>query len=351
MSDTKSTPDWSKDWQALQSQYWSAWSDATRQAQAQTQGQNPEAAVPWQQGLEQWSRMFGDSGKQNETAERVMASAKGYVALMQSMLATATGKNADVGPLQAWTEAMRGGFNLPDLDAALRNNPLAAMLRSIPGQGAQSFEQLSASFAPFLAQMKQDGMSWLQTPAFGYAREQQEHRQKAVVAFVEFQEAIKQYNALILKSSQRSFAIFEDKLAARSEPGRQIDSMRGLYDLWVDAAEEAYAEIALSEEFRKVYGSVVNAQMRVRSHVQQEVERIGTDLGMPTRTELNSVHKRLHELRRAGKASGGQDLAALQSEVVQLRAEVAALEKPQASAPKRTVPAKKKAVKTSKQKR
>src|SRR4029078_4449988 len=80
--------------------------------------------------------------------------------------------------------------------------------------------------------------------------------------------------------------------------GRQIDSVRALYDLWVDAAEEAYAEIALSEEFRQVYGDVGNSQMRVRSQLQQEVERIGVDLGMPTRTELNSVHKRLHDLRR-----------------------------------------------------
>jgi hypothetical protein len=94
--------------------------------------------------------------------------------------------------------------------------------------------------------------------------------------------------------------------------------MRGLYDLWVDSAEEAYAEIALSEEFRKVYGDVVNAQTRVRSQIQQEVERVGTDLGMPTRTELNSVHKRLHDLRR--KVNDLNPDAAVQIEA--LRAEV-----------------------------
>jgi hypothetical protein len=37
--------------------------------------------------------------------------------------------------------------------------------------------------------------------------------------------------------------------------------------------------------------------------MQQEVERIGVDLGMPTRTELNSVHKRMHDLRRELRAS------------------------------------------------
>ena len=193
------------------------------------------------------------------------------------------------------------------------------MLKGISGQGAQGFEQLSQSFAPFLAQAKQEGMSWLQAPAFGYAREHQEHYQKMLAAFAEYQEALKAHNALMLQSSQRSFAIFEDKLAERGEPGRQIDSMRGLYDLWVDAAEQAYAETALTDEFRKVYGDVVNAQTRVRAQIQQEVERIGTDLGMPTRSELNSVHKRLHEVRRASHACNCADLA---TEVEHLRKEV-----------------------------
>ncbi len=319
MSDTKSTTDWSRDWQAMQQQYWNAWSDATRQAAGQTQQPN----MPWHEGLEQWSRMFGDSGKQSETTDRLMSSAKNYLALMQSMLGAASGKNTGAAPMRAWTDALRNGFNLPGIDASLLNNPMAAMLKGISGHGAQGFESLSENLMPFLAQAKQEGMSWLNVPAFGYAREHQEHYQKMLVAFGEYQEALKNYNALILKSSQRSFGIFEDKLAERSEPGRQIDSMRALYDLWVDSAEEAYAEIALSEEFRKVYGDVVNAQTRVRAQIQQEVERIGTDLGMPTRTELNSVHKRLHDLRRklhdANATDASAQIDALRTEVRELK--------------------------------
>jgi hypothetical protein len=220
------------------------------------------------------------------------------------------------------------------------------------GRGIKTFEQLTSGATPMLEQMQKEGLSWLQVPAFGYAREHQEHYQKMALAFVDFQEALKKYNALIMQSSQRSFEILELKLAERSEPGRQIDSVRALYDLWVDAAEEAYAEVALSAEFRAVYGDVVNSQMRVRSQLQQEVERIGVDLGMPTRTELNSVHKRLHDLRRELRASqeanghDGRDaeLAAMRAEIDDLRrlvANPAAVARPvpaaNAAVPKRSV--------------
>jgi class III poly(R)-hydroxyalkanoic acid synthase PhaE subunit len=308
--------------------------------------------------------MFGSAGKQSEAAERLMSSAKSYLTLMQSMLSFAAGKDASAINTPSWLEALRGGMNVPGFDAAafakmpgfdpamfgnipgfdpaafgsmpgmdaaaLFNNPMAKALREISGQGVRSLEQLASGAAPMLQQMQQEGVSWLKAPAFGYAREHQEHYQKMALAFVEFQQAVKQYNALIMKSSQRSFEILELKLAERSEPGRQIDTVRALYDLWVDAAEEGYAEIALSDEFRKVYGDVVNAQMRVRSQLQQEVERIGVDLGMPTRTELNSVHKRLHDLRRELRdsqearpdaAHDGRDaeIAAMRAEIDDLR--------------------------------
>ena len=327
MSEKKSPQEWMQDWQALQKQYWSAWSDATRQVT----GQAPAPTTPWHEGLEQWSRMFTDAGKQTETAERVLGSAKGYVALMQSMLAAAAGKGdiagaMQAGPMQAWTDALRNGFNMPGIDPALLNNPMASMLQGIRGDGVQGFDKLAQSFAPFLAQAKQEGMSWLQAPAFGFAREHQEHYQKMFAAFVEYQDALKRYNELMLRSSQRSFEIFESKLGERAEPGRQIESLRGLYDLWVDAAEEAYAQIALSEEFRKVYGDVVNSQMRVRAQVQAEIERVGTDLGMPTRTELNSVHKRLHELRRelrnTNDAEAAGQISELREEVRRLRTQL-----------------------------
>jgi len=320
MSEPKSPQDWMKDWQALQKQYWSAWTDATRGVKPDM----PDPATPWHEGFEQWSRLFSDSGKQNETLDRLMASAKSYSALMQSMINVAAGKPAGA---QAWTDALRQGFSFPGADALLQNNPLAQMFQGMRGPGVQSFDQLASTFAPFLEQAKQEGMSWLQAPAFGYLREHQEHYQKSAAAFVEYQNATARYNELILKASQRGFEIFQDKLAAREEPGRQIDSPRALYDLWVDAAEEAYQQIALSEEFRTVYGDVVNAQMRVRSQIQQEVERVGVDLGMPTRSELNSVHKRLHDLRRAGRNGGDKRLADLERELAALRAEVAALKR------------------------
>ncbi|HET7558133.1 MAG TPA: class III poly(R)-hydroxyalkanoic acid synthase subunit PhaE, partial [Rhodanobacteraceae bacterium] len=223
---------------------------------------------------------------------------------------------------QAWADTLRESFNFPGADAALFDNPLARALREIAGQGAKGFEQMMEALAPFTQELR----GVLGMPAFGYLREHQERYQKLALAMLEYQEQTNRYNALIARASRRGFEVFEDKLSERGEPGRQVESVRALYDLWVDAAEEAYAEVALSPEFREVYGALVNAQMRVRKHVQQEVERVAVDLGMPTRTEIDSIGKRLHEARRDLKRreENSDDLAA---EIAALRIEVEKLKK------------------------
>src|SRR5690606_2645566 len=92
---------------------------------------------------------------------------------------------------------------------------------------------------------------------------------------------------------------FQRKLEASGAPGKQLESARALFDLWIDAAEEAYAEVALSSEFRKSYGAMVNAQMKLRQAVQGQVEQAAAELGMPTRTEVDAAHRKIAELERA----------------------------------------------------
>lgn len=304
-----------EDWQKKSSQYWNAWNDATRKA-FDASGDVTANSTPWHEGLEQWSRMFSAQGSQGETVERLLTGAKSYFSLLQSM----TAKNADGNgqfDARAWTNSVRESFNFPGADAALFDNPLARALREIAGQGAKGFEQMMENIAPATQQAREI----FGLPAFGYLREHQEHYQKFAQAMLDYQQQTNRYSTLIARASSRGFERFEDKLSERAEPGRQIDSVRALYDLWVDAAEEAYSEVALSPEFREVYGALVNAQMRVRKHVQAEVERVAVDLGMPTRSEIDSIGKRLHEVRRdlKNREETNRDLGA---EIEALRVEV-----------------------------
>jgi polyhydroxyalkanoate synthase subunit PhaE len=135
----------------------------------------------------------------------------------------------------------------------------------------------------------------LDTPAFGHAREQQAQQQALMRALLDHQQACARYQELLARAQAQGAERLQRTLA---EPGFQVDSLKAMYDLWVDAVEEAYAEIALSDEFREAYAAQGNTQMRVRQLQQRQVEQWCRDIGLPTRSEVATLGQRLQELRR-----------------------------------------------------
>ena len=152
--------------------------------------------------------------------------------------------------------------------------------------------------------------------------------QQALIKHIgSYMQAMQAYQALQMKSIQMAIERMQGKLEERNEPGRQLDSLKAVYDLWIDALEESFAEVALSKEYQTAYGQLVDAQMRVRANVQKQIELATGEIGMPTRSELEGVHQKLAETRRS-----------LRMELNELKAEIAELKANRAANPGRVQP-------------
>jgi hypothetical protein len=250
-----------------------------------------KAAPGWQEAIDWWSKQAqGGNAGANATVERFNAQARDWYGQMQRLAAQFADQNSDPAAIVGeWKRAL----------GALGDNPFNDMFRAMRGPGAQGVEQWMDAAKPWLDAWRRESGSWLGMPAFGLGREHQERLQRLAQAQADYQEHENAYNALMLQASQRAYEIFEKKLAERAQPGQQLTSARALFDLWIDAAEEAYAGIALSPEFRAVYGARVNAQMRLRQAVQGEVEQMSAVFGMPTRSDLDAAFRKITELERA----------------------------------------------------
>lgn len=293
------------DFGALAQQYWRALSEAMQTASgASHTQQSPWQESPWKSVMDQWSQLAGGNRRNDagDAVERFSAQAKQWLGMMQQVAGQFAGRSASAEDIaSAWKQAMGGG-----------GNPFASLFSQMGGRGQSGFDQWYEQIAPMMGglfgnrmpdsgmwgNLQQEAMSALRMPAFGMNREHQERWQALVEAQLDLQRANDGYNTLMLEAGRNAFDRFERKLAERSEPGRQLQSARALFDVWIDAAEEAYAEIALSAGFRKAYGELVNAQMRVRAGIQREVELLGGMLGMPGRTEVDSAHRKIAELER-----------------------------------------------------
>lgn len=286
--------DFIKDWQVLAQQSWDAWLRRLQPA--------PEVAPAG-----------------NETLERTLSGLKGCFDWMQGVSAAhASQPEADWQTLlQAW--------------AGAGNQPFTQAFNGIDNNAAQGFVQ---DWQQWLQTVQANGFAMPaaiteSTPMLGLQREQFMQQQALAAAIQQALQANARYQELIARANTQGLERLQANLAARDANSPPIESLKGLYDLWVDAAEEAYAEIALSDEFRRVYGEMVNSQMRVRQLQQQQVAQWSRELGLPTREEVSALGERLQQLRREMRRQGGREdrdeLLALRREVAALRTALASL--------------------------
>ncbi len=301
------------DFERLAREYFSAWGDALRHAgsgPAPGAGDNPG---DWKQVLDWWAQLLPERGPgpADEALHRFREQAGGWYGTMQQVASRFAGRDASSADVaQAWRDAVMGQGQGQGQGADM----LQWML-----QGARGSTGTQASLDEAIAMLEQwqERLApWLQSPAFGPGREHQARWQKLAQAQQEFQAHSKAYVEQMRQALEEAFTLFEQRLAEHETPGSQLTSARAMFDLWIEAAEEAYGKVALSESFQRVYAALGNAQMRLRAAMQREVEQLSERAGLPTRSEMDAAHRRIADLER--------QLRRLQATVEQLGAAPAA---------------------------
>jgi class III poly(R)-hydroxyalkanoic acid synthase PhaE subunit len=147
-------------------------------------------------------------------------------------------------------------------------------------------EGVTRQFADLLARM----------PTMGLAREHNETWRELMAAQAECQ-ALEQELRAVWTQVQTDALAQVEKMIRERQPEHGINNYRELYDLWVECGEKVFAQLAHSESYAKLQAQVGNAAIKLRAKQQVVIERGLKFFDLPTRAELNTVHKQMRELR------------------------------------------------------
>ena len=372
---SKSMQSWTDAWTDVQRKSWESWSSMMQQALSPS----PSAitADPWRlwlDGMQQWRNALmpkADSTVQ-DVYGRLFEQGMTYMRLTQEVFkafqgmqsATTLGQDwmkvlSDIfdGARAACTSASPGGNDMVQGCLALWGLPMdnwrrvmssmsafpGDMLRGIKEQDVQHVgDSLRANLEKFLS-----------IPPLGYTREWQEQGQEAAQVWLRYQQAMSRYLTLMGKIGMRTMDLLQARIVDIAADEKQVESLREVYNMLVDCAEDAYAEVVSDAEYAEVSAHLMNASMALKRYGQLMVEEMAS--GMPTRHELDTAHWRTHNLKRelralqqqlkdAGLTIGSEGgarldgLQALQDEVRSLRTELDAL-KAEGAAPEAAAPA------------
>jgi class III poly(R)-hydroxyalkanoic acid synthase PhaE subunit len=134
-------------------------------------------------------------------------------------------------------------------------------------------------------------------PFVGLAREQAEGWRELAIAQSECQRLEEQLREVFARVQSDALELLEQRVRERERNGAPLKSYRDLYDLWVECGEHVYSSVAHSDSYARLQAELGNASMRLRARQQKLIEQGLKQFDLPTRSELNSVHRQLRDLR------------------------------------------------------
>jgi len=337
--------DWADFWAAAQRKNWDRWLELSRQSfGSQTETASEKApADPWSRLLDLWSTFWIPlvPGQSRETIGRLLNVNKAYFRMGEGLwkiLAANYGAAQD--PASRWETLSRGvrqmheqfGEQLRSAGdpwsgfATFWGMPLdnwrrvCSAFSIMPGDMEKAVRGFGSPYGP--ETLHQGMVGLLSMPTIGYTREWQEELQRWGLLWLDHYRALQEYVLSLSGMTAKAIDLFANELYERGKKGEALESLRALYNLWIDCSEQAYTDLSTSDEFTQAQTLLTNSVFAIKRQEQKMVEEVLSAFNMPTRRELDTSHRRVHQLqRRVWRLE--QTLE--ESGVMELRAEVSAL--------------------------
>lgn len=167
----------------------------------------------------------------------------------------------------------------------------SASMFGLPGMpapgGADMFSALSKAWGGGGGEM----------PALGLTRERQESLQRIQVLTQQYVQQQSQLMQLWGGIIGDALKLLGERIGQKLAAGDVLQSSKALYDLWIESAEEVYAKAAHSPAYAKAQADLGNTLAKLRTEQRIAIESVSKQYDLPTREELNTVHRRLRDLK------------------------------------------------------
>jgi hypothetical protein len=198
------------------------------------------------------------------------------------------------GFLKAWVD-QAGAFQ--DMFARFADQSAAAMPPSMT-------PPLLAPWKDFVDRMGMGGFDPAQflpgAPALGLTREYQETAARLLELSKQFQQRYAEFaqqNAAIM---QDAFQLMKKRLDAAPPAAK---SPAELYDEWIDCAEGVYYQAAHGDGFARLLAELCNISSAFKVERGKLSEQIARHLDLPSRGEVDSLHRQVRALKDAMRAA------------------------------------------------
>lgn len=316
--------------QQMMSQFMEGWTDLANNQMASMQAAANQQASQKHYDIESiMNRILKASQNYFDMAERFAGASKDGVTtqtvltnwINQMMQMAQQTMSQDFSEMDAFGASQHPFWDMPQ-DTM---NRTMSTLFPFPGDFFRAFRPEGLSRMPGNIHGQLD--QFLAMPSIGYTRESQDKYKKLNRLMLAYQKALHDYNVAMAKVTMEALTAFQhDAMTAMNEADSAL-SFKDLHNIWTQAAERVYGAYVMTEDYTEMYGSLVNKMMAVKQQTARIMDEMFEAMNIPTRKEMNTLNKRVQEVRRQSDITLANEIEGLKARIDQLEKQLSDGEK------------------------
>ena len=144
--------------------------------------------------------------------------------------------------------------------------------------------------------------SVLQSPSLGYTREFNNKLFKSFDAWINFSKANVDYQLVLVDVWLKAYEELTRELASSKEKDETIQNWQQFLQVWSSVFDRVFAQTFRSEDALEIQGKFLNSAMTYRLRQQQLMEVFLKMNDLPSRSEVDEIHRSIYELRKEIKS-------------------------------------------------
>lgn len=142
----------------------------------------------------------------------------------------------------------------------------------------------------------------MQAPSLGLPREFNRKLLNGFEAWRVLYQATANYEVVLANIQVKSFEALMKELVSLAEKGKQIKDWKEFQQVWSETADQVFSDAFCEEENLKIRGKFLNSLNAYRVQQQELMEISLKMMNLPSRSEVDEIHKTIYELRKEVKS-------------------------------------------------
>ncbi len=289
------------------------WSDIQKQFMDALMGNRAPSTPGWADAMEFWWRTFKpDIAPANDNVlNKMFEQCRSYYVLSQQFSEIYQSMQKAQQTTEDFNQFLNEQFQA--LESMLSENQQLFNWTSFVEQCEQPAEVLrnfmsntplytGDVFNELSPELKKVRERFLSVPGVGYSRETQEKMQEALRLWANYQDKYQEFHSVMSRLNHDAMALMRKRLVKMHKQGESVDSMRQIYNIWVDSNEKVYGEFVFTEEYAELNANLVNSLMAFKNKSHEINEDYLKSMNLPTSSSIEALEKRQYELRKQVRA-------------------------------------------------